>query len=75
MVISDIPYGWLTDWHTNEPDRSPIWQMLETLRFVLSTGAVVAIAANKQQKVAHEGYERLDKFQVGKRRVWIGRPM
>ena len=75
MVISDIPYGWLTDWHTSDADKSPVWQMLETLRFVLSTDAVVAIAADKQQKVAHEGYERLDKFQVGKRRVWIGRPL
>jgi hypothetical protein len=73
IVISDIPYGWLTDWHTDDVNKSPAWQMLETLRFVLSPAAVVAIAADKQQKVAHEGYERLDKFQVGKRRVWIGR--
>jgi hypothetical protein len=75
IVISDIPYGWLTDWHTDDVNKSPAWQMLETLRFVLSPAAVVAIAADKQQKVAHEGYERLDKFQVGKRRVWIGRPL
>ena len=75
IVISDIPYGWLTAWHTDDADKSPVWQMLETLRFVLAPNAVVAIAADKQQKVAHEGYERLDKFQVGKRRVWIGRPL
>jgi tRNA G10 N-methylase Trm11 len=75
MVISDIPYGWLTTWHTDDVNKSLVWQMLENLRFVLSPAAVVAIAADKQQKVAHEGYERLDKFQVGKRRVWIGRPL
>jgi hypothetical protein len=75
IVISDIPYGWLTAWHTDDTTKSPVWQMLETLRFVLSPEAVVAIAADRQQKVAHEGYQRLDKFQVGKRRVWIGRPM
>jgi hypothetical protein len=31
----------------------------------------VAIASDKLQKVAHEKYKRLEKFQVGKRQVVI----
>ena len=73
IVFSDIPYGWLTAWQSENND--PVWQMLESLRPVLSPNAVVAIAADKGQKVVHEGYERLEKFQVGKRRVWLGRPL
>lgn len=74
IVFTDIPYGWLTTWHAEDEEKSPVWQMLESLRTLLSSDAIVAIAADKQQKVLHEGYERLEKFQVGKRRIWIGRP-
>ena len=73
IIFSDIPYGWLTTWQSQKVN--PIWQMLESLRPVLSPEAVVAIVTDKSQKVAHEGYVRLQKFQVGKRRVWLGRPL
>ena len=75
ILFSDVPYGWLSAWHTDKVGQSAVWQMLETVRPVLSPEAVVAIATDKQQKVAHKGYERLEKFQVGKRRVWLGRPL
>lgn len=75
IVLSDIPYGWLTTWQAEDHEKGPVWQMLETLRPILAPDAVVTIAADKAQKVAHEGYVRLEKFQVGKRRMWLGRPL
>ena len=74
IVFTDVPYGWLSDWQMADPNHPPTWQLLESLRPVLAENAIVAIAADKRQKVAHEAYGRLEKFQVGKRRVWLGRP-
>ncbi len=79
LVISDVPYGQLSAWQVpagSEPAvHSPIWLMLDALRSVLVQNAVVAIAADKAQKVAHEGYRRIERFQVGKRRVWLLAPI
>ena len=45
--------------------------MLDALHILLPGRCLLAIAADKQQKVGHSGYRRLDKFQVGKRQVTI----
>jgi len=78
VVISDIPYGWHSSWQIPDASQastlSPAWQMLEALLPVLSLGSVVAIASDKRQRVSHEGYRRLERFQVGKRRVVLLQP-
>jgi len=78
VVISDVPYGWHSSWQTAQSSRastlSPAWQMLEALLPVLSLRPVVAIAAAKRQQISHDGYRRLDRFQVGKRRVVLLQP-
>jgi hypothetical protein len=45
--------------------------MLTALLPLLAADAVVAVAADKGQTIAHEAYQRLDKFRVGKRQVAI----
>ncbi len=78
-VISDIPYGWRSSWQIADSSQastlSPVWQMLEALLPVLSLRSVVAIASDKRQKIFHEGYRRLERFQVGKRRVVLLQPV
>jgi hypothetical protein len=73
MVITDIPYENSSAWQVSDvrqaPSLNPAWYMLESLLPVLSPCSVVAIATNKQQKITHEGYRRVDHFQIGKRRV------
>jgi hypothetical protein len=73
LVISDIPYGNLSGWQIPcsawESTSSPVWEMLESLRAALLPGAVVCIAADKAQKIAHEHYQRVERFQIGKRQV------
>ncbi len=73
VVLTDIPYGWHTSWHLSGQEEAggppPAWRMLETLIEVISPRTVLAIAADKGQKVAHERYRRVERFQVGKRQV------
>jgi hypothetical protein len=45
--------------------------MLDALLGILSPSSIVAIASDKQQKARHERFQRLEQFQVGKRRVVI----
>jgi len=78
VVISDVPYGRHSSWQIADVSQvsslSPAWQMLEALLPALSLISVVAIISDKRQKISHEGYRRLDRFQVGKRRVVLLQP-
>lgn len=73
LVFSDVPYGHLTGWQvpgeTGEGEPGAIWRALEGLRAVVSAHTLVAIAADKSQKITHEAYQRVERFQVGKRQI------
>jgi hypothetical protein len=76
LVICDIPYGQLSGWQTPADTAqsaaiSPVLAFLEALRAVLPPGVIVAIAADKEQKLAHPAYRRLERFQIGKRQISI----
>jgi 23S rRNA (guanine2535-N1)-methyltransferase len=80
LVITDIPYGWKSAWSFDEkhsqtdqspPDTSNVARLLDALHTLLPARCLVAIASDKQQKVTHSDYRRLDRFQVGKRQVTI----
>lgn len=73
IVFTDVPYGWHSDWQTDDPSN-PIESMLEALPRILSPASIVAIASDKGQKASHKAYQRLEQFQVGKRRVSILKP-
>lgn len=70
IVFTDVPYGQHSQWHDRE-SSNPLKSMLDALRDVLSLSSVVAIASDKQQKVTHESYQRVEQVQIGKRRVVI----
>jgi hypothetical protein len=75
IVLSDVPYGVHSSWQeTADPGHeNPVWKMLDALRPMLPPEAVIAIAADKRQKIQHDGYRRLERFQVGKRRIVVFR--
>ncbi|MCB0200290.1 MAG: hypothetical protein KDI03_09490 [Anaerolineae bacterium] len=77
IVITDIPYGQHSQWRGLDSSElpDPLWLMLDALMGTLSTSSIVAIASDKQQKVSHEGYQRVEQFLVGKRRVVILKPV
>jgi 23S rRNA G2445 N2-methylase RlmL len=70
IVIADVPYGQQVTWQ-GDHQAEPILRMLGALRSVLAQHAVVAICADKAQKVAHPDFRRVDQFQIGKRRIWL----
>ncbi|HTX91074.1 MAG TPA: hypothetical protein VMC09_07650 [Anaerolineales bacterium] len=73
IVFTDVPYGQHSEWQaagTADPARA----MLEALHSVLNPESIVAVASDKSQKIAHEGYRRLEKLQSGKRLVVILKP-
>lgn len=77
IVITDIPYGQQSQWRGLDSDEltDPLWLMLDTLSDILSTSSIVAIASDKQQTVSHQGYQRVEHFLTGKRRVVILKPV
>jgi hypothetical protein len=74
VVLTDVPYNRLSAWQ-GDAGSDPLWRMLEALRPVLSPGAVVAVASDKGQTPAHAAYRRVDRFQIGKRRIVLLRPV
>jgi|SRR5215208_5438342 len=76
LVLTDVPYGQHSDWHHSDSQElsSPLGSMLGALPGVLSSSSIVAIVSDKQQRVLHEGYQRIEQFQIGKRRVVILKP-
>lgn len=77
LVFTDIPYGQHSHWRDSDFNEGidPLGSMLMALLGIVSPTSIVAIVSDKQQKVLHEGYQRIEKFQVGKRRIVILKPI
>ena len=79
IVIVDVPYGKLSSWRTAGAEASaaaaPVQRMLGALLPVLARGAVVGVAADKSQAIAHEAYRRIERFQIGKRHLAVLSPV
>ena len=74
FVLADIPYGWRSSWQTTGEDEQievGVAQLLTSLTAVVSPRSIVAIIADKSQKCADDRYERVDRFQIGKRRIFL----
>lgn len=74
IVFTDIPYGQHSYW-SGAQGIDPLQAMLDMLLKVLSKSSIVAITSDKQQKVIHPDYQRIEQFQIGKRRVAIISPI
>ena len=77
VVFTDVPYGQHSQWHGSRSDEglNPLRSMLNALFEVLSPSSIVAIVSDKQQKAFHKSYQRVEQFQIGKRRVMILKPV
>ncbi len=79
VVVADVPYGLHAHWQGNSPAAATLSSaagdelraLLDALRAVLKPGAVVGLVSDKGQKAQHPAYRRIERFQVGKRRVVI----
>lgn len=71
LVFADVPYGQHSVWVGFRADRPALPQLFDSLHRLLTSEAIVMIAADKQQKLRHERFVRLERFQVGKRQIGI----
>jgi 23S rRNA G2445 N2-methylase RlmL len=72
LIIADLPYGQRSTWiAADQPiaPSNPAWQLLDALQAVASSNTIIALTSNKQQKIAHDAYQRVEQFQIGKRRT------
>lgn len=74
LVMTDLPYGNLVSWGGGS--ASPAADLLASLyKRLKPRQSVVAIIADKGQKLAHEQYRRVKQLKVGKRQIAIFEPM
>jgi tRNA G10 N-methylase Trm11 len=75
VVFTDVPYGRHSQWQESNGSSNLLRSMLDALLEVISDSSIVAVSSDKQQKATHERYQRLEQFQVGKRRVILLKPI
>ena len=67
IIITDIPYGNLVDWG----GEGELDAMMENLLRLTGDDTVLAVSMDKGQKIACEGWHRVLKQNIGKRRFEI----
>ena len=67
IVIVDVPYGNLAAWENKTANN--IAAMLDNINFVVHEDTIVAVSFDKGQKTSSANFSRIDKFQVGKRKI------
>ena len=78
VVMTDVPYGRQSSWSFDTPPLEtvdPVYALLDSLLPILQPDSVVAVTSAKKDKVRHERYKRLERFNVGKRQVALLRPL
>ena len=77
ILFTDVPYGRHSQWRDSDHNdgSNPLWSMLDAMHDRLSSSSIVAISSDKQQKAIHNRFERIEHFQIGKRRVVILKPI
>ncbi len=68
IIFTDVPYRQHSQWGGSS---NPLWSMLNALIGALSSSGILAIVSDKGQRASHEKYQRVEQFQVGKRRIEI----
>jgi tRNA G10 N-methylase Trm11 len=69
LVLSDLPYGKLTNWEGENSNVDTSKAFLTNIHSILKPKAIVVVSVNKKQKVSYEGYKRLEVLRLGKREV------
>ena len=74
IVITDLPYGDIVTWSSTSSD--PIRDFFDHVFEILDhSHSVLAVIADKSQKLKHEKFKRIELVKVGKRQVGIFEPI
>ncbi len=74
IVFTDVPYGRHSQWTESAECPNPMERLLENLLPALHPDGLVAVVSDKQQKASPGRYDRIEKFQIGKRMAVIWKP-
>ena len=69
IVLTDLPYGKLTEWSGQGTNTNPAQVFLDKIKSRLSAASIIAIVSDKKQKIEYKGYERIEATTFGKRKV------
>ena len=67
IIITDIPYGNLVNWG----GEGELDVMMDNLLKIAGVDTVLAVSMDKSQKITSEGWKRVEKQNIGKRRFEI----
>lgn len=70
IIITDLPYGKLVNWKSKEINPTVAF-FEKILKIVTSADSIVAVIANKQQKLFPNDLLKIDGFKVGQRQIKI----
>ncbi|AZN40001.1 hypothetical protein [Paenibacillus albus] len=74
IVITDLPYGDIVTWRSDSPD--PLNNFFEHAYDLLEgSHSVLAVIADKSQKLKHEKFRRIEFVKIGKRQMAIFEPI
>lgn len=74
IVITDLPHGNIVTWKSSSPN--PVENFFEHIYDKVDPHySIIAIAADKKQKLKHEKFLRLQSFRAGKRQVALFEPI
>ncbi|GIP16374.1 hypothetical protein J40TS1_20160 [Paenibacillus montaniterrae] len=74
IVMTDLPYGDIVTWRSNSPD--PLADFFANVFESLDPShSVLAVIADKGQKLKHEKFKRLELVKIGKRQMVIFEPI
>jgi len=73
IVFADVPYGKHSQWLATHPPSStgPLSSMLGSLQTLVSRTSLMVVVADKEQRLSHPDFQRLDQLGIGKRRAVI----
>lgn len=75
VVFVDLPYNDMTHWANDLAIEKPVQALLDNMASGIPDLRILAISANKAQKIEFTGHKRLAKFQLGKRRIVLIEPV
>ena len=70
IITIDLPYGQLTNWQSNRPDIIQLF-FSNIIKYLKPHSSVLAIIADKNQKLIPVGLKKIEKFKLGKRQIII----
>ncbi|BFH16114.1 hypothetical protein J6TS7_11870 [Paenibacillus dendritiformis] len=74
IVLTDLPYGEIVHWQSE--CGNPLSRFFDNMYARLEPErSVMAVIADKRQKLRHDKFRRLEAFKVGKRQVAIFEPI